>query len=63
METFYQILALLGAGFIIWFLYNYIKKQPEQFSKDNLNKSFSTLGVLALILIAFITFLVWMVRT
>ncbi|WED42985.1 hypothetical protein [Legionella cardiaca] len=62
METFYQILGLIGAGLIIWILYRSIKGRPEQFSRENFSRSFSTMGVLALILIAFIALLVFMLR-
>lgn len=63
METFYQILALIGAGMIIYVLYRTIKGSPDQFSKENLNKSFFTMGVLALILIGFIALLVLILRS
>lgn len=33
METLYQILALIGAGMIIFILYRTIKGNPGQFSK------------------------------
>lgn len=62
METFYKILGLIGAGLIIWVLYNSIKGRPELFSRENLSKSFSTMGVLAIILIGFVALLVFMVR-
>lgn len=62
MQTLYQILGLIGAGLIIFILYRAIKGQPEQFSKENLSKSFFTMGVLALILIAFVALLVFIVR-
>lgn len=62
METLYQILGLLGAGLIVFILYRAIKGKPEQFSKENLSKSASTMGVLAIILIAFIAVLVLMLR-
>ncbi|ARB92673.1 hypothetical protein [Legionella longbeachae] len=62
METLYQILALIGAGMIIFILYRTIKGNPGQFSKENLNKSFSAMGVLALVLIAFIALLVLILR-
>lgn len=63
METLYQILTLLAAGFIAWFIYRTIKAQPEQFSRENLNKSFYTLGILGIILIGFVALLVLLVRT
>lgn len=62
METLYQILGIVGAGLIIWILYRSIKGRPELFSRENLAKSFSSMGFLALILIVFIAFLVFMLR-
>lgn len=62
METFYQILGLVSAGFIVWYLYRTVKGRPEQFSRDKLSQSFMTMGILALILIAFVAFLVFSVR-
>lgn len=62
METLYQILGLLGAGLIIYFLYKIIKNKPDLFSKENLNKSFFTMGILGLGLIAFVALLIWMVN-
>ncbi len=62
METFYQILALIGAAMIVWVIYRSIKGRPEQFSRENLTKSFSTMGVLALVLIGFVALLVYLAR-
>lgn len=62
MQTFYQILGLIGAGLILFILYRTIKGSPEQFSKENINKSFSTMGFLALILIAFVGILILILR-
>lgn len=62
METLFQILGLAGAGLIVWLMYRTIKGRPELFSRENVNKSFLTMGVLAVILIAFVAFLVLIVR-
>ena len=62
MQTLYEILGLIGAGLIVFFLYRTIKGRPDQFSKENLSKSFFTMGVLALILIAFVALLIMIVR-
>lgn len=62
METFYQILGLLGAGLIIFILYQTIKGRPEQFSKANLSQSLFTMGILAIGLIVFVALLILMVR-
>ncbi|MFI4962408.1 MAG: hypothetical protein ACHP6H_00975 [Legionellales bacterium] len=62
MQTLYQILGILGAVMIVFFLYQTIKNRPELFSKENLNKSFFTMGILALGLIAFVALLVFITR-
>lgn len=62
METLYQILGLLGAAMIVWVIYRNIKGRPEQFSRENLTKSFSTMGILALLLIGFVALLVYLAQ-
>lgn len=62
MEMLYQVLGLASAGLLVWFTWNYIKKQPDVFSRENLSKSFGTMGILALILIAFVAFLVFLLN-
>ena len=62
MQTFYEILGLVGGVLIRWVLYQTIKGRPQQFSRENLTKSFSTMGMLALLLIAFVALLVLIVR-
>jgi hypothetical protein len=49
-----KILVTLGSVFLIWWTYQSIIKNPELFSKENLNKSFSTMGMLAIVLILII---------
>ena len=62
MNTLYQILGLISAALIVWVIYRAIKGRPEQFSKENLSKSFSTMGILGLLLIGFVALLVLMLR-
>lgn len=62
MQTLYQLLGLVGAGLIIWFLYRTLKGQKEQFSRENISKSFSSMGILALLLIGFVALLVVILR-
>ena len=62
MGTFYQILGLVGAGLIVWIIYRNIKGRPDQFSRENVSKSFSSMGILALMLIGFVALLVMIVR-
>ena len=40
MESLYQLLGLVAAGLIVWILYRTIRGSPEQFSRENLMKSF-----------------------
>ena len=62
MESVYQLLGLLGAGLIIWVLYRNIKGRPDQFNRENLSKSFYSMGVLGIILIGFVALLVLLLR-
>lgn len=62
MQTLYQILGLIGAGMIVWFLYKSIKGRPEQFSKQNMSNSLTTMGILALVLIVFVALLILLLR-
>lgn len=63
MQTLYQILGLIGAGLILFVLYRFIKGSPDQFSKENMNKSALTMGVLAIVLIGFVALLILMLRS
>lgn len=63
MQTFYQIMGVLGFILVAWILYRGIKSRPDQFSKENLSKSFFSMGVLGIVLIAFVALLVLLVRT
>lgn len=62
METLYQVLGLIAAGVLIWLLYTRIKYDKAAFSREHINKSLYTLGILGLILIVFVMFLVYLVR-
>lgn len=62
MNTLYQLLAIIGMVGVVGWMYFAAKNKPEMFSRDNLSKSFSTLGVLALILMLFVAFLIYVVR-
>jgi hypothetical protein len=57
-QLFFVILAI----FIGWLIYRTLKYNPQAFSKTNLSKSFYTLGILALALIAFIAILIMLLR-
>lgn len=62
MQTFYQLLGIVGAGLIIWLLYRTIKGRPEQFSREKINQSFLTMGILGVVLIGFVALLVFLAR-
>ncbi len=53
---------IIGAALMAWLTYRQIRGNPQAFSKENLGKSFFTLGILALGLIVFIWLLVLFLR-
>lgn len=55
---FYTLFASLAA----WILYQKVRHNPDLFSKDNFSKTASTLGFLALSLIAFMIVCVWLLK-
>lgn len=63
METFYQILGIAGAILIVVLLYRSVKGRPELFTKENLNKSLSSMGMLALALMGFVALLILFLRS
>ena len=57
-----NIFIIIAAGFIVFWLYRYIRSNPEALSRENLGKGFWTLGILAVGLIGFIGLLIVMLR-
>jgi hypothetical protein len=49
-----KLLTIVGLLLLVWVLYRGVKGNPQAFSRENLGKSFTTLGVLALGLIALV---------
>lgn len=62
MDLFLKIAIAVMCAFFVWRIYTVIKNNPELMSKQNLSKSFTSMGVLALILIGFVAMLVMLVR-
>ncbi|MGD9591105.1 MAG: hypothetical protein AB7V32_01125 [Candidatus Berkiella sp.] len=62
MNTFINISVAILCLFIVWRIYKVLKDNPELLTKENVNKSFTTMGVLALILIGFVALLVMMLK-
>lgn len=57
-KLLYIVVAVLVVGLMFWT----VKNNPQMFSRQNISKSFFTLGILALLLIGFIALLVWFLR-
>lgn len=62
MDLIIQLSIAALALFIVWRIYSVLKKNPELLSKENLSKSATTLGILALILIGGIAMMVMLLR-
>jgi hypothetical protein len=62
VNTVLQIAIAIICLFITWRMYKVMKANPEILSKENLTKSFGTMGIVALILIGFVTILVFLVK-
>lgn len=62
MDLIIQLSIAALALFIVWRIYKVLKKNPELLSKENLSKSATTLGILALILIGGIAMMVMLLR-
>jgi hypothetical protein len=58
MNLLYIVLLVVVA----WFAFRTMKNNPALFSKENMGKSFFAMGILALILIAFIALLVFLLK-
>ncbi len=57
-----RLLYIVIAGVLVWFAIRMMKNNPAFFSKENIGKSFFSMGILALILIAFVALLVYLLR-
>lgn len=57
-----KLLYLIGAILLVGLMFWTVRRNPQMFSKENISRSFFSLGILALILIAFIALLVWFLR-
>lgn len=62
MQALTGILLSALSIFLLWRLYRVFKENPSLLSKENLSKSFSTMGVIALLLIGFVATLVMLIR-
>ena len=58
-----SFLGILAAGLLVWFMFHVVKRSPDTFSSANFSKSLTTMGLLALALIAFIGFCILLLRS
>jgi len=62
MDIVSKVIAVAFGIFILWGLVSYLRANPESLSKENLSKSFFSMGVLGVILILFIAVVVMLLR-
>jgi hypothetical protein len=62
MQTLMMLLVSAFSAFMMWRLYQTFKANPQLLSKENISKSFATMGVIALLLIGFVATLVMLIR-
>ena len=62
MSIWMQLLFILCAGLLIWLGVFFIRRNPGLFTKENMEKSFFSMGILTLGLIAFIALLVFLLK-
>ena len=58
MQNNYFWTLFIAAIFAVLLLYSHMSRQPDQYKTENIQKSFWTLGLLALALILFLGFVV-----
>lgn len=63
MDTILKLSIAILCLFFVWRIYRVIQANPGMLSKENLTKSFSTMGILALILIGFVTILIMLAKS
>jgi hypothetical protein len=62
MEVFLKAMVVAACLFFSWQMFRQLRAHPELLKKENIQRSFGTMGILALGLILFVSLLVMMVR-
>ena len=62
MTGWMQLLAIVGAGLLVWLAFRLLKGNPTMFSKENVENSFVTIGILTLLLIAVIAVCIFILK-
>lgn len=60
--NWHMILYVIFAGVLVWYGVRTVRNNPALFSKENMGKSFQTMGFLALGLIVFVALLVFLLK-
>lgn len=63
MGNWTNILYIIAAVLMLWLLVRMVKGNPQAFSKENLSKSFYTVGLLTLFVIAVIFICIFLLRS
>lgn len=58
----YSLLYLAISALLIWSIIRIYKQNPQIFSKENISKSFTTVGLLALMIIAVVVLAVLILK-
>ena len=58
-----KIASIVACVIFSFFIIQNLRKHPEQLSKENLNQSFSTMGLLGLALIAFLAVIIFLLKS
>lgn len=62
MSQWMILLYVILAAILVWFGIRMIRGNPPLFSKENISKSFFSIGILTLLLIGFIALLVMLLK-
>lgn len=62
MDTVIKLSLVVVCIFIGWRTFKMLKENPNLLNKESLGKSFTTIGILALVLIAFVALMIFSLR-
>ena len=56
------LLMLIAAGLLVWLGFRMVRGNPQAFSKENISKSFMTVGLLTLLLVVVVAIAVMFLK-
>lgn len=62
MSQWMILLYVILAAILVWFGIRMIRNNPQLFSKENISKSFFSIGILTLLLIGFLALVVVLLK-